>query len=398
MKKKNLLISSLNNNFLVEIIELLKNDFNVKIEMFYETTENERIELLKWANIIFCEWCDKNAIWYSKKKCNDQKLIIRLHRYELFTTYIYNIKWDNVNNLIFIAPEIKNITNKIMLQRKYINECNFDWEFYLTNNVNLFENLDKNKYNKKWAWNHWINIGSKTNYRQPEIKLNENINYDQICEELNKFNGGIVIYNYTKSLMFDVVKQENYKFNIGIMGIIPKLKRLDIAIDIIEKLIKTDNRYKLYVLSKNYKNCSITNKNEIECMYYEKIYKKIEESEILKYNVIMDEYTENPEIWFKKIGYLLSVSDVEGSHQAVAEAMASKTIPIIYGNALKKFKLDKIYPNEYCFYEDNIDNLCKFILNTSDEKYKNLQNKCEEYAKRNFKLLNIYEQIKNVME
>ena len=72
----NLLISSLDNKFIIEIIEKLKQDYKVMIDIFGTNNKNRK-ELLKWADIILCEWCGMNAIWYSRNKKSNQKLIIR---------------------------------------------------------------------------------------------------------------------------------------------------------------------------------------------------------------------------------------------------------------------------------------------------------------------------------
>ena len=39
--------------------------------------------LLEWADLIVCEWFGQNAVWYSRHKRPDQRLVVRLHRFEL---------------------------------------------------------------------------------------------------------------------------------------------------------------------------------------------------------------------------------------------------------------------------------------------------------------------------
>ena len=390
--KKNLLISSLDNKFFIEIVEKLKQDFNVKIDMFHENNDDKREELLNWADIVFCEWCEVNALWYSQNKKSHQELFIRLHRYELFTSFFYDINWKNVNNLIFIAPEMKRLANKHLLQKKNLNENNFDWEFYLKNNNDLFEDIDKKNYNKNWAWNHWINYGNKMNWRRPVIKLTDDIDYAVICDEFKDFNGGELIWNYVKSDMFlDLPKLEGSEFNIGIVGILPKIKRPDIALDIIENLIKKDKRYKLFILGKWYNEWGGTLKNNKETEYYKKLEERINSSN-LKNHIVFDKFTPEVHKWFQKIGFILSVSDIEGCHQSVAEAMASGTIPLIYGKALKEYKLDEVYPKKYCFYEDTVDKLCdKIYLYSQNKEEKNIiSEECKNYSNENFKIDDIY--------
>src|SRR5205085_11966876 len=39
--------------------------------------------LLGWADVVVCEWCQANAVWYSHNKRPGQRLIVRLHRFEV---------------------------------------------------------------------------------------------------------------------------------------------------------------------------------------------------------------------------------------------------------------------------------------------------------------------------
>ena len=45
--------------------------------------------------------------------------------------------------------------------------------------------------------------------------------------------------------------------------------------------------------------------------------------------VIFDRHGDDMAIWYSKVGFILSTSDHEGSHQAIAEGMAAGCIPII---------------------------------------------------------------------
>ena len=205
----------------------------------------------------------------------------------------------------------------------------------------------------------------------------------------------ICIYNYVKSSMFNNLdKTEDSHFNIGIMGILPRCKRLDIAIDIIQHLRTVNNKYKLYVLGKTYKDDVIARwKTGTELAFHININTKIKELQ-LENHIIFEPYTEHPEIWLMKIGFILSVSDIEGSHQAVAESMTTGTIPCIYGGALRDYKLDDIYPRKYCFYEPNIHALCDKIIAYSNGTFLiNERNYCKQFCQDNFTVDIIYKQI-----
>ncbi len=63
-------------------------------------------ELLKWADVIICEWALGNAIYYSQKKSEHQKLIIRLHAQERNTKFPEEINYSNVDAIVFVSKHI----------------------------------------------------------------------------------------------------------------------------------------------------------------------------------------------------------------------------------------------------------------------------------------------------
>ena len=59
------------------------------------------------GDIIWVEWAHKFAREVSKKKWKHKKVIVRLHRYEIDTMYMDSIKWENIDLLIFVNPELE---------------------------------------------------------------------------------------------------------------------------------------------------------------------------------------------------------------------------------------------------------------------------------------------------
>ncbi len=60
-------------------------------------------ELLEWAELIICEWCTHNAIWYSKRKRPGQQLIVRLHRFELYGQYVKKVTFDAIDRMVLVG-------------------------------------------------------------------------------------------------------------------------------------------------------------------------------------------------------------------------------------------------------------------------------------------------------
>ena len=78
--------------------------------------------------------------------------------------------------------------------------------------------------------------------------------------------------------------------------------------------------------------------------------------------------------------------------------MACGTIPFIYGKALHTYKLDEIYPQKFCFYEDTVDNLCdKMHAYQNNTEIEIIRNECKGYSFVEFNLNKIYYAIKSIL-
>ncbi|MFS7003929.1 glycosyltransferase [Carnobacterium maltaromaticum] len=237
-------------------------DFQVRIDKWkghnkHDSQKSE--ELLKWADMIFCEWGLGSAVWYSKNKLANQKLIIRMHAQEKDTAYPDEFNYSNIDRIITVSP--------------------FSYEVFM-NRCQL-----------------------------PREKM-------------------MMIYNMIDTKKYALPKKNETKFNLGLVGILPKLKRLDLAIDIIEELVKINSKYKLYIRSKMPQDLLWMKNRPAELAYYEKQFDRIENTH-LKEHVIFDKHGSDMESWFQKIGHTLSVSDAESFHLAPMEGMASGAYPYI---------------------------------------------------------------------
>ncbi|WP_146067377.1 hypothetical protein [Arthrobacter sp. SX1312] len=59
--------------------------------------------LLDWANVIFCEFASHNAVWYSWEKKETQFLVVRFHGYELYSDWIKDVNFANVDMFVFVS-------------------------------------------------------------------------------------------------------------------------------------------------------------------------------------------------------------------------------------------------------------------------------------------------------
>lgn len=125
-------------------------------------------------------------------------------------------------------------------------------------------------------------------------------------------------------------KTGDARFTLGLIGSAPARKRLDRAIDLLEELLKEDNRYCLRVKGKHPLDYGWLLKREDELSYYQSIFKRINENPILRHKVIFDPAGDDINEWFTMVGFILSPSDFESFHMAIGEGMLTNTYPIIW--------------------------------------------------------------------
>lgn len=273
---------------------LQKSEHNIKIDLWEgHVTHNikKSFEFIDWADIIFCEWGLGNAVFYSKNKKSNQKLIVRLHRQELETDYLKHVKIENIDKLITVSP--------------YIYE-----EFCRT-------------------------------FKLPREKMN-------------------LVYNNIDLIKFVNANNENRKFHIGMVGYLPKLKRLDLALDIFSELYEKDSRYYLHFKGKRPEDLKWLWRNDNEREFYITQFQRIKNAE-WKDNVIFEPFGNVVE-FYNRMEFILSVSDVESFHLAAAEGMACGAIPIITNWEGS----DTIYSKEYIL--NDVEDVENYIVNKRDNR------------------------------
>lgn len=68
--------------------------------------EDASAAALAWADVVFCEWCLGNAVWYSRNKQPGQRLVVRFHRMEMDTAYPGEVDLDRVDAMVFVAQHV----------------------------------------------------------------------------------------------------------------------------------------------------------------------------------------------------------------------------------------------------------------------------------------------------
>lgn len=312
--------------FIQFFIEYLtqRTDVELKIDQWKGHADHDieySYELLDWADVIFCEWGLGNIQFYSQNKREHQKLIVRLHRQELETSYLTNSNINNIDDFILISPYI----------------------------------------------------------------------YDEFCRKFDlPRNKMKLIYNAVDLAKFINNNNNDRKFKLGMVGYLPKLKRMDLALDIFEMLYQVDKRYTLTFKGKKPEELKWLMKRDAERVYYEQQYKRIEEAE-WKENVHFEGFGDVVE-FYNDIEFILSLSDIESFHLAVAEGMACGAIPIIYNWEGS----ETIYNEDYII--ENLENIASHV-NSLRNSYSYNENEIirfnkDKICRQLFEVINIEKQRK----
>jgi glycosyltransferase involved in cell wall biosynthesis len=93
----------------------LQPDLEVRVDQWAALGEHDEArsrELAEWADVIVCEWCGPNAVWYSRHKRRSARLLVRLHRFELDSPYPDQVKIGNVERVICVSDYYARLTRE----------------------------------------------------------------------------------------------------------------------------------------------------------------------------------------------------------------------------------------------------------------------------------------------
>ncbi len=239
-------------------------DFDFRIDEWSgHADHDEKLsrELIEWADVLFAEWALGNAVFYSRNKRPDQKLVIRWHLQERRTSFPNDINYGAVDDLVFVGAHI-------------LGEC-----------------VEK--------------------FSIPPEK----------CR---------VVGNLIEHERFNHEKLPGHERTLGMIGVLPARKRLDLALDTLELLVRADDRFRLRIKGQNPAAVDWLWQQGQERDYYVSLFKRINASPVLRHRVIFDPAGKDVEQWLRLVGSVLSPSDFESFHVAVAEGVASAALPVVW--------------------------------------------------------------------
>lgn len=174
----------------------------------------------------------------------------------------------------------------------------------------------------------------------------------------------VYIPNYVNSRHFSRTKLPGAEYTLGLVGITPDLKRIDLALDLLEKLRAEDLRYSFRVRGGLPPSHINWDKEDSQAEQWGSVLHRIEKNPILRNSVHFDPPGRDMAAWYEQIGTILSTSDLEGSHVALAEGIASGALPV----ARRWPGIGTLWPSDFTF--DSIDDAAQWVLQSRNSDWR----------------------------
>jgi len=283
--------------FAGELVELLesRSDVDLRFDHWrtlhnHDETSSERLNL--WADVVMCEWAGPNAVWYAAHRRPGQRLVVRLHRFELEGSWLSSLRFDAVDALVTVSPKLRQ------------------------------------------------DAISRTGWDPDKI---------------------MIIPNTVDTLDLNRPKLAEAEYRLGIVGIVPFLKRPDRAVDVLKRLVEVDPRFTLHIRGRLPWEYPYVWNKATEREAYLAFFEEFGHSCLLADHVAFEPFGADMGSWLRKMGFVLSSSTSESFHLAPIEGMASGSIPIVW----EREGAHDIFPDRFIVADD--DAAVRLIL-----KYVNL--------------------------
>ncbi len=199
-----------------------------------------------------------------------------------------------------------------------------------------------------------------------------------------------LLSNYVETRIYSKEKSAESKYNIGLIGILPRRKGFFRGLELLKILKNENSKFKFYVMGKSYKEIDWIKNNPEEWEYFKKCDDFIKNNGLTD-SVIYGGFIERENL-YNDIGYVLSLSDnekPESFHLAPAEGVCSGSI----GMLLNWPGAEYIYSEDFIF--ENIEEMSKFILNVSNNEtlFNEVLKKQKDYIISNYNIDGFMEEL-----
>ncbi|MEU3506957.1 glycosyltransferase family 1 protein [Streptomyces longwoodensis] len=226
---------------------------------YHEEVERLMRPHLDWADTVFLEWAAGPAGMLTTIDPGTTRVVVRLHSYEAFTRWPHMTDFSRVDDLVFVAPHVKDLTTSLV----------------------------------------------------PMLR----------GEHAPRFH---VLDNAMDLAGFDRPKSPEARFNLGLVGISQVAKDPKWAIDVLQRVRKHDDRYRLLLVGGDMdRRTSKATRDYLR--EFEEILEPLEESGA----VVRLGPTDDVPGKLVDIGTILSSSVREGCHVGLMEGAASGAVPVV---------------------------------------------------------------------
>lgn len=238
------------------------------------------------SEVVFCEWGLANAVWYSRRNTMKKPLFIRAHLQEI----------NRAAQKFGQGIAIENVTRVIFVSDRV-----------------------RRQAIAMWGW--------------PEEKT-------------------VVIPNFVLDDQFIFTDKDFTApvINLGMIGITPQRKRFDRAVDLLEKLTASGVEAMLHIKGHRPEKLEFMHgpARAKELGYYFDTYTRIENTPALKGRVIFAPWGNDMPHWYRNIHFILSLSDFESFHYALADGALTGSWPLVlpWEEAAEIFSPDWIIDDE----------------------------------------------------
>ena len=169
-----------------------------------------------------------------------------------------------------------------------------------------------------------------------------------------------VVPNMIDTNDFDRAKLPGAENHIGIVGIVPFLKRPDRAVDVLKEIVNRGGDYYLHIKGQLPWDYGYVWKDKIQRQLYIEMMARIAQDRDLAKRIIFDGFGADMASWLRQIGFDLSTSENESFHLAPAEGMASGAVPVVW----QRLGSDQIFGSERIV--NSSADAAEYILNTRE--------------------------------
>lgn len=271
-------------------------------------------DLVDWCDIVFCEWAGLPAIWLSRYLPPHKRLVVRLHSYEVFSSWPCFINFGGVDGMIFVADHIRRIAD---LRFRFSEHC-------------------------------------------PR---------------------SIVLQNFNDPSAFSTAKAPGAHRTLGMLGYANRNKDPLFAARILAELRETDPEWRLMLVGDDWDEDRLTEAQRDYCHAFRAFVAERDLSGAIEH-VPFTTRIEEP---LARIGFILSCSHREGTHEAILEGMASGAVPVIRRwPMVSRFGApDTSYPGLACV--DTVEEAVAQIRAQADpESFAAATARAAAYARRQF--------------